>query len=194
MRQLLFLFITILATALSAATPKPGDADYPALSPSARHTEKVAAVKAGNYDLVLIGDSITHTIGELGGKYEPLKAVWEKHFAPRHAINLGHNGYRTENILWNLENGELDFARSPKVAMLLIGTNNADDRHFSRRSYPRGDLRGHQSHRRTHPQAPPNHQDSRAAHFSARRGHRKSGQPSGLQFIGQVHRDLSPRR
>jgi lysophospholipase L1-like esterase len=131
-RQLALLFIPLLAATLSVAAPKPGDADYPTPSPSARHTEKVAAVRAGSYDLVLIGDSITHTLGELGGKYEPLKAVWEKHFAPRRAINLGHNGYRTENILWNLLNGELDFPRSPKVAMILLGTNNSDDRHFAR--------------------------------------------------------------
>ena len=126
--------VCLLAMTVRAdgGAPKPGDADCPAPSPSARHTEKVAAVKSGDYDLVLIGDSITHTLGELGGKYEPLKAVWEKHFAPRHAINLGHNGCRTENILWNLQNGELDFARSPKVFMVLIGTNNSDDRHFQR--------------------------------------------------------------
>ncbi|NIP92642.1 MAG: lipase, partial [Akkermansiaceae bacterium] len=62
----------------------------------------------------------------------PLKKVWDRHFAPRKAINLGHNGYRTEQILWNLQNGELDFARSPKVAMILIGTNNSDDRHFEK--------------------------------------------------------------
>jgi lysophospholipase L1-like esterase len=113
-------------------SPVPGDADFPSPSPSERHTEKVAAVRSGRYDLVLIGDSITHTIGELGGKYEPLKAVWGRHYAPRRAINLGHNGYRTEQILWNLQNGELDFNPSPKVAILLIGTNNSDDRHFAR--------------------------------------------------------------
>ena len=118
--------------AVSKVAPKPGDADFPTAAPSARHTEKVAAVKSGHYDLVLIGDSITHTLGELGGKYEPLKAVWERHFAPRHAINLGHNGYRTEQILWNLQAGELDFDESPKVAIILIGTNNSDDRHFAK--------------------------------------------------------------
>ncbi|MCX6928969.1 MAG: GDSL-type esterase/lipase family protein, partial [Verrucomicrobia bacterium] len=142
MHPLLLLLVTILGATLSVAEPMPGDADYPTPSPSARHSEKVAAVKAGNYDLVLIGDSITHTIGELGGKYEPLKAVWEKHFAPRHAINLGHNGYRTENILWNLLNGELDFARSPKVVMILIGTNNSDERHFPRVHSPEEILAG----------------------------------------------------
>jgi lysophospholipase L1-like esterase len=117
---------------VSKESPKPGDADFPTPAPSARHTEKVAAVRSGHYELVLIGDSITHTLGELGGKYEPLKEVWERHYAPRHAINLGHNGYRTEQILWNLQNGELDFVPSPKVVILLIGTNNSDDRHFKR--------------------------------------------------------------
>ena len=61
-----------------------------------------------------------------------IRAVWNRHFAPRQAINLGMNGQRTEEILWNLQNGELEFSRSPKVVMLLIGTNNADDRHFRR--------------------------------------------------------------
>jgi lysophospholipase L1-like esterase/acetyl esterase/lipase len=118
------------AAAVASRVPKAGDADFPAPAPSARHDAKVAAIRTGHYDLVLIGDSITHTLGELGGKYEPLGAVWARHFAPRNAINLGHNGYRTEQILWNLENGELDFAESPKVVVLLIGTNNSDDRHF----------------------------------------------------------------
>lgn len=128
----LFLLFSVLGSSWMSAAPAPkiGAADVPKPSPSKRHDAKVTAVKSGNYDLVLIGDSITHTMGELGGKYEPLKEVWKKHFAPRNAINLGYNGYRTEQILWNLQNGELDFVRSPKVALILIGTNNSDDRHF----------------------------------------------------------------
>ncbi len=111
----------------------PGDADFPTREPSPRHEEKVAQVRSGHYDLVLVGDSITHTVGEMPGTiYEPLKAVWDRHFAPRHALNLGHNGFRTENILWNLMNGELDLVPSPKVVVLLIGTNNTDDRNFPR--------------------------------------------------------------
>jgi lysophospholipase L1-like esterase len=83
---------------------------------------------------VLIGDSITQTLGELGGKYEPLRAVWERHFAPRHAINLGYSGYRTEQDLWDLQDGELNFAVSPKVSILFIGTNNSDDRNLGNAS------------------------------------------------------------
>ena len=126
------LAITAAWVVTASAAPQLGDADFPMPTPSDRHTQKVAAVKSGEYDLVLIGDSITHTLQGFGGKYAPLNAVWERHFAPRRAINLGYNGYRTENILWNLQNGELDFARSPKLFMVLIGTNNTDDRHFPR--------------------------------------------------------------
>ena len=94
----LILLFSAASTAESVTTPKLGDADFPKPSPGARHDKKVAAVKAGDYDLVLIGDSITHSMGELGGKYSPMKEVWQRHFAPRKAINLGFNGYRTEQI------------------------------------------------------------------------------------------------
>ena len=113
-------------------TPQLGDADFPRPSPSARHNQKVKEVRSKNYDVVMVGDSITHTLGELGGKYEPMKKVWNKHFLPLNTINLGYNGYRTEQILWNLQNGELEFKKSPKVFILLIGTNNTDDRHFKK--------------------------------------------------------------
>ena len=112
--------------------PRLGDADFPRPSPSARHDQKVKEVRSKNYDVVMVGDSITHTLGELGGKYEPMKKVWKKYFLPLNTINLGYNGYRTEQILWNLQNGELEFKKSPKVFILLIGTNNTDDRHFKK--------------------------------------------------------------
>lgn len=112
--------------------PQPGDADYPAPSPCERHDEKVKAIKSGRYDVFVIGNSIIQTLGDEEGEWAPLKAVWERHFAPRNAINLGYSGYRTENILWNLMNGELDQKTSPKVAILLIGTNNLDDQHYKK--------------------------------------------------------------
>ena len=115
--------------------PQSGDADYVThnTSQDARHTQKVALIQSTNiYPLVLIGDSITQTIGELpGGHYDACTDVWNKHYAPRNALNLGYNGYRTQEILWNLENGELEFPVSPKVFRILIGCNNANDRSFS---------------------------------------------------------------
>jgi lysophospholipase L1-like esterase len=120
-------------TGPAAVAPKLDDADFPKPTPNDRHDQKVAAIKAGDFELAMIGDSITQCVGEGGaGEWEPLQAVWDKHYARRHAINLGYSGYRTENILWNLQNGELDFAKSPKVITLLIGTNNTNDQHYPR--------------------------------------------------------------
>ncbi|MEI8282329.1 MAG: GDSL-type esterase/lipase family protein, partial [Armatimonadota bacterium] len=123
--------LSLIATGFGQTPiPKQGDADFPTPTPSERHNQKVAAVRSHNYDLFMIGDSITHTVGDSGGEWEPLKAVWQTHFAARNAINLGYSGYRTENVLWNLQNGELDSQKSPKVAVVLIGTNNTDDTNY----------------------------------------------------------------
>ena len=46
-----------------------------------------------------------------------------KTFHGWNAGNFGWGGDRTENILWRLENGELDGV-NPKVIVLLAGTNN----------------------------------------------------------------------
>jgi lysophospholipase L1-like esterase len=89
-----------------------------------RHAEKVALARQHRYDLLMIGDSITQ------GLEDPAFAsVWQSFYAPRNALNLGHSGARTENILWNLTHGELD-NQSPKVVTLLIGTNNSDDANY----------------------------------------------------------------
>lgn len=97
---------------------------------SIRHLKKTILISKNKYQLVLIGNSIIHTLGEFGGKYKDLKQVWDKHLKPLNALNLGYSGYRTENILWNLKNGELNFKYDPKLIVLLIGTNNADNRRF----------------------------------------------------------------
>jgi len=86
-----------------------------------RHKDKLEQVKAGNIDLVFIGDSITQ-----GWEKEGLKA-WEKFYGKRNALNLGFSGDRTENVLWRLDHGEVD-GISPKVAVLMIGTNNTGHR------------------------------------------------------------------
>ena len=90
----------------------------------ARHEAKVRAARAERYDLLVIGDSITHNLD-----LPPYQDVWNQFYAPRRALDLGYSGARTENILWNLQNGELE-NQSPKVAVLLIGTNNSDDANY----------------------------------------------------------------
>ena len=83
------------------------------------HQSVLKRVAQGHVDLVMIGDSIIFGFNNSG------KAMWEKYYAPRNALNLGFSGDRTEYVLWRLEHGELD-GISPKLAVVLIGTNNSN--------------------------------------------------------------------
>jgi len=86
-----------------------------------RHDEKLALVKEGGWELAFIGDSITHGWEGHG------KETWAEFFGDRKAINLGYSGDRTEHVLWRLDHGELD-GYTPKVAVIMIGTNNTGHR------------------------------------------------------------------
>lgn len=86
-----------------------------------RHQQKLERVKQGNVDLLMIGDSITQGWENEG------KNIWEEFYAERNAVNLGYGGDRTENVLWRLQHGEVD-GINPKVAVLMIGTNNTGHR------------------------------------------------------------------
>lgn len=84
-----------------------------------RHNETLERIKQGNVDLIFIGDSITH-----GWEGEG-KAVWQQYYAKRNAVNLGFSGDQTQHVLWRLDNGEIAVI-SPKLAVLMIGTNNSN--------------------------------------------------------------------
>lgn len=45
--------------------------------------------------------------------------MWEKLFAPLHCLNLGIAEDETQNVLWRIENGEID-STDPKVCKQLI--------------------------------------------------------------------------
>jgi beta-glucosidase len=75
-------------------------------------------VKQGNVDIIFFGDSITH-----GWDSQP--QLWQQYFGKWQTINAGFGGDRTQNVLWRIENG--GFANiSPKVCMIMIGTNNSN--------------------------------------------------------------------
>jgi len=79
-----------------------------------KHAIYVNQTKNQKFDLCFLGDSLT--------QMWPAD-MFSKHFGKFHAVNFGIGGDRTENVLWRLENGELT-GTSPKVIVLLIGTNN----------------------------------------------------------------------
>ncbi len=81
------------------------------------HQQILQLAKSGPIDLVFLGDSIT--------AFWPRKGpdTWTKLVTQYHAANFGVGADTTENVLWRINNGELDGIH-PKVLVLLIGTNN----------------------------------------------------------------------
>ena len=87
-----------------------------------RMEAKSIAEKGGKIDLLFIGDSITQGWEGDGAP------VWQKHYANRNAFAIGFGGDRTENVLWRLQHGAVE-NMSPKVVVLMIGTNNTGHRY-----------------------------------------------------------------
>ena len=79
--------------------------------------DKADLLAKGPIQFLLVGDSITD--GWRGGGKETFKTA----FGAYNPYNIGIGGDRTQHVLWRLENGEVDGIK-PKVAMLMIGTNN----------------------------------------------------------------------
>lgn len=89
------------------------------------HQQLLAKAKSGRIDIYFEGDSIVRRWGATD--YPQLLANWNTNFFGWNAADFGWGADRVENILWRLENGELD-GINPKVIVLLAGTNNVGNR------------------------------------------------------------------
>jgi lysophospholipase L1-like esterase len=85
------------------------------------HAQLLEKATQGRIDVYFAGDSITRRWGATD--YPELLANWRTNFFGWNAADFGWGADRVENILWRLENGELDHV-NPKVIVLLAGTNN----------------------------------------------------------------------
>ena len=73
----------------------------------------------GKIDVGFVGDSITAR-----WRAEP---SWAKHWGAYRVVNMGIGGDLTQNVLWRLQNGELDGYQA-KLFVVMIGTNNLFDK------------------------------------------------------------------
>jgi lysophospholipase L1-like esterase len=108
---LLFFGISACAQGPDTVMPAPRDGSWMEL-----HRRFVDRAQKGHVDLLFLGDSITQGWND--------NEVWKRFYGPRNAANFGIGGDRTQHVLWRIEHGELDGIK-PKVAVLMIGTNNA---------------------------------------------------------------------
>jgi len=87
------------------------------------HKELLEKARKGHIKIYFLGDSITRRWGTSDKQYKHFLANWRRNFFGWNAANFGWGGDTTQNILWRLNNGELDNV-NPKIIVLLAGTNN----------------------------------------------------------------------
>jgi len=121
MKRLLTLAVFGMAFAMLAAQDKKEEKKSNTVTPLnrdvPRHKQFVEIAKKGGVDVLFLGDSITQ--GWEG------KEAWKKTFEPLKAANFGIGGDKTEHVLWRITEGKELEGISPKVAVLMIGTNNS---------------------------------------------------------------------
>lgn len=75
-----------------------------------QHDSYVNYTKEEDPAVILVGDSIIQTI--------QCFPIWSEKFVPLKSINLGVCGDRTQNVLWRVQNGLLDYIK-PKVNLVV---------------------------------------------------------------------------
>jgi lysophospholipase L1-like esterase len=103
--------------------PAPRSAPRTDANSQIAHRQLLQKARQGRIDLYFAGDSTARRWGASDAQYQDLLANWNRNFIGWNAANFGWGGDTVQNILWRLENGELDDVH-PKVIVLLAGTNN----------------------------------------------------------------------
>ena len=122
---LALLLLPVLALAAEPAPRLPADTPQERTDANSRqaHQDHLAKRGKGRIDLYFVGDSITRRWGAAEPAYRALLTHWQKSFHGWNAANFAWGGDTTQNILWRLDNGELDGVR-PRVIVVMAGTNN----------------------------------------------------------------------
>jgi lysophospholipase L1-like esterase len=97
--------------------------------------EQTLAEKAADPDakIVWLGDSITQywqSQGTLG--FDNILPVWNRYYAPYHALDFGFVGDTTSSLIWRLDHGQVS-GLHPALAIILIGANNLGRVHWDAR-------------------------------------------------------------
>jgi lysophospholipase L1-like esterase len=114
-----------------APAPKPAADAPPTVAPAGvartdansrtAHEQLLEKAKKGRIDVYFTGDSITRRWGATD--YPDFLANWKQNFHGWNAANFGWGADTVQNVLWRLQNGELDKV-NPKVIIVMAGTNN----------------------------------------------------------------------
>ena len=161
------------------------------------HQQLLEKAKIGGIDIYFEGDSITRRWGTSDDQYRKSAGQLEQEFLrlERGRFRLGRGPH--QNILWRLENGELDGV-NPKIIVLLAGINNVGNE-------PGDDAkveditRGTEGDCRPLPAQSAGGHDHRDGHFSAQRqlgrhAHDQQDQRQPRQICRRQKNSLSQRQ
>ena len=109
----------VLALSVSALVAQDNPAVKPLDRDIPRHKQFLKVVEKGEGDVIFIGDSITQ-----GWEGKAAKKIWDDTFGPHKPVNLGIGGDQTGHVLWRLTTGKEIEPLKPKLAVIMIGTNN----------------------------------------------------------------------
>ncbi len=117
------LFLLLGAAATDVHAQIPADQPVPRTDRNSQiaHTQLLEKAKQGRIDVYFEGDSITRRWG--ANDYPEFLVNWNQNFFGWNAANFAWGADTTQNILWRLNDGELDGVH-PKIIVLLAGTNN----------------------------------------------------------------------
>jgi len=123
---ILLLVSTILAQTINKV---PADQPSPRSDQNSRiaHQELLEKARKGHIKIYFLGDSITRRWGTSDQQYKHFLENWQQNFFGWDAADFGWGGDTTQNILWRLQNGELDNV-NPRIIVLLAGTNNVGNK------------------------------------------------------------------
>lgn len=122
-----FVAATLCGTLAFAQTnsgfSRPSDRPVPRADRNSQiaHEQLLEKARKGGIDVYFLGDSITRRWGATD--YPEFLANWNTNFFGWNAANFGWGADQIENILWRVENGELDGV-NPKIIVVLAGINN----------------------------------------------------------------------
>ncbi|VTR92310.1 lipolytic protein g-d-s-l family : Lipolytic protein G-D-S-L family OS=Rhodopirellula maiorica SM1 GN=RMSM_03349 PE=4 SV=1: Lipase_GDSL_2 [Gemmata massiliana] len=112
----------VLALCVTAPLGARDAKDNPAVKPLnrdiQRHKQFLKIVEKGEGDVIFLGDSITQGWEGAG------KKVWPEAFGSFKPVNLGIGGDQTGHVIWRLTEGKEIEPLKPKLAVIMIGTNN----------------------------------------------------------------------
>jgi lysophospholipase L1-like esterase len=113
------------ARGAGGAAPVPADQPAPRTDPNSltAHEQFLAKRTQGKIDVYFAGDSIARRWGTSDTAYAKYLANWKENFFGWNAADFAWGADNLQNILWRLDNGELDGVH-PKVIVFLGGTNN----------------------------------------------------------------------